>query len=456
MSKSPAVSISSSLYRAVWRWHFYAGLLVLPFLLLLAITGGVYVFHDEIDAFVYRDWNTVAERAKPMLPASVLVRRASADMPGHVVRIKLPDAPNTAARVVSAADTGARFTGYVDPYTGEVLGVTTYGGIMETIRNIHSLERFGFLANCLIEIAAGWALILVASGFYLWWPRRQGRRGRRRGGVVTVRGPPRRRVFWRDLHAVTGLSAAVVIAFLAATGMPWSAVWGNQFYEVIVDAGLGRPAMPESAPAMTHAQHLGETSWTLNPMPVPSSEPMRAEPIGLDRAVAIFDRLGLHAGYRIALPQGPRGAYSASWEPSSVAGTRVVHLDQYTGEVLADVRFAEFGAGAQMVEWAISVHQGEEFGWVNQLVMFAACIAIVILSLSGVLMWWKRRPTGSGAIGAPPQPQDRRAVRVVAAFIAIGGVLFPLVGLSIVVAFGVDWGVQCVRRRIKRGHTAAA
>ncbi|MDQ8028693.1 MAG: PepSY domain-containing protein, partial [Brevundimonas sp.] len=44
----------SGAYRAVWRWHFYAGVLVMPFLMLLALTGGLYLFKDEIDQAVYR------------------------------------------------------------------------------------------------------------------------------------------------------------------------------------------------------------------------------------------------------------------------------------------------------------------------------------------------------------------------------------------------------------------
>ena len=35
----PEAAASSRLYRAVWRWHFYAGLYVIPFLMMLAITG---------------------------------------------------------------------------------------------------------------------------------------------------------------------------------------------------------------------------------------------------------------------------------------------------------------------------------------------------------------------------------------------------------------------------------
>jgi hypothetical protein len=44
-----------AVYRAVWRWHFYAGLLCLPVLVLMAVTGGLYLFNKEIEGLVYRD-----------------------------------------------------------------------------------------------------------------------------------------------------------------------------------------------------------------------------------------------------------------------------------------------------------------------------------------------------------------------------------------------------------------
>ncbi len=52
----PATSAPSpsTLYRRVWRWHFYAGLICLPFLALLAITGAMYLYKDSIESLVYR------------------------------------------------------------------------------------------------------------------------------------------------------------------------------------------------------------------------------------------------------------------------------------------------------------------------------------------------------------------------------------------------------------------
>lgn len=50
---------ASDLYRAVWRWHFYAGLLILPFLITMAVSGVIYLFRDEIDIRVHADFMQV-------------------------------------------------------------------------------------------------------------------------------------------------------------------------------------------------------------------------------------------------------------------------------------------------------------------------------------------------------------------------------------------------------------
>ncbi|HEY0115551.1 MAG TPA: PepSY-associated TM helix domain-containing protein, partial [Allosphingosinicella sp.] len=44
----------------MWRWHFYAGLIVLPVLVWLAVTGGLYLYKPEIERAVYREWIELA------------------------------------------------------------------------------------------------------------------------------------------------------------------------------------------------------------------------------------------------------------------------------------------------------------------------------------------------------------------------------------------------------------
>lgn len=55
MMNSATTESSSRFYRSVWRWHFYAGLFVIPFMMVLAITGSIYLFKPQLDAVMYRN-----------------------------------------------------------------------------------------------------------------------------------------------------------------------------------------------------------------------------------------------------------------------------------------------------------------------------------------------------------------------------------------------------------------
>jgi uncharacterized iron-regulated membrane protein len=434
----------ASLYQVIWRWHFLAGLLVLPFLVMMAITGGAYLFKPELDHLIYRQMEDVPARAQAFAPASAVIARVESAMEGRVIELTPSDGRNSAVRLLVRVTGGEVRTAFADPYDGHVTGSTSYGGVMQVIRKIHSLQRFGFWASCLIEIAAGWAIVLVGTGIFLWWPRGSS------GGVVTVRGSPRTRLFWRDLHAVTGAIAAIVILFLAVTGMPWSMFWGDHVQSWATNAHLGEPAPPAAItptwlmtatmPNMPHTPHAhdkhGTSSlpWAVEQMTSPSSQPLHedSQPISIDAALARFHDLGLHSGASITLPEGPNGAYVANWRPDRAEETRVVYLDQYTGALLGDVGFKDFGPVAKSIEWGIAVHQGQEFGTVNRYLMLLGCVAIVLLAVAAVMMWWKRRPAGT--FGVPPAPDFPGAGKGFVTIVVAVGVLFPLVGASLVIA----------------------
>lgn len=301
MSRTSARSSrdASDLYRAVWRWHFYAGLIAIPFLISLAVTGGLYLFKDEIDQWLNADIVRVEAQSSAAVSPQQQLDAAMAAHPGEAFRYVPPAASHLAAEVdITTAD--GKQAVYVDPYTGEVTGTIPYqGSVMWIVRTIHSLSYFGETASLIIEIVGGWSILLVLTGIYLWWPRG------RRGGVMSVRATPSKRMFWRDLHAVTGIFVGGFILFLAITGMP------------------------KSTPG-----HEG------------------APGIGLNGAVAEFDELGLAPGYGVNLPSSPSGVYTGSIYPDNLSRQRVVHLDRYSGEPLLDMNYADYGPLGKSLEWA--------------------------------------------------------------------------------------------------------
>ena len=113
-----------------------------------------------------------------------------------------------------------------------------------------------------------------------------------------------------------------------------------------------------------------------------------------------------------------------------------MHIDQYSGKVLADVRWQDYGLVPKAVELGISIHMGKYFGLANQLLMLLACLLLIVLCLSGTVMWWRRRP--DGRLGAPvlASYDHWRAPLVL---VAIMGIIFPLVGLSLIAVLLLDY-----------------
>ncbi|PZQ62847.1 MAG: PepSY domain-containing protein [Sphingomonas taxi] len=412
-SPRPA-AIAAELQRAVWRWHFVAGVLVLPFLLWLAVTGALYLYKPEIERQVYADWIHVTPHGRP-LPLDTLAARIAAQTGGHVTQLQKPLARDESWRATMTLPGGAQRMAFVDPHDGRVLGTTTPGGVMQTVKHLHSLVLAGWIGNWLIEIAAGWSIVLVLSGVYLWWPRG-------RSPALALRGTPAGRLFWRDLHASTGLVAGALILFLSISGMPWSAVWGRNVQAAVAGAGLGRPAAPAGD---GHAGH--DLPWSLQQHAMPVGGPPR---VSADRALAAARARGMAPDWTLTWPATPGAPYlvSATLGPSSAA--HVVYVDAANGRVLQDARFGDFGRPAQVIEWSAAVHQGKEYGEANRLVMLFACAALALLTISAPVMWWKR-----GARGRRNLPHGRSGAGLLA-IMAVAGVVFPLTGLTMLAALG--------------------
>ena len=409
-----------ALYRSVWRWHLVAGLLVLPFLAWLAVTGALYLYKPEIERAVYADWLRVEVR--PALPLAVLTARVAASTGGRVTQVAKPAAAESWRMTIAMPD-GERRTAFVDPGDGRVLGTTRPGGVMGLVKELHSLAITGPIGNAAIEIAAGWTIVLVLTGIWLWASKPR----------FGVRGPVRGRRFWRDLHASTGVVAGAVILFLAVTGMPWSGVWGKGLQTLVAARGWGRPPSPTP---VGHGEHGGAATlpWSMQRAGVPVGH---GGDIGPDRALAAARARGIGDAWSLTLPASPGAPYLVSAAIVRTDDARAIHVDAGTGRVLQDARYRDFGGGAQAIEWGIAAHQGQQYGEVNRLVMLAGCLAILLLVVSAPVMWVKRRPRG---LGLPPG----RSGRGLAALMAGSGLLFPLTGLTMLAALLVE--------RIARRH----
>lgn len=446
--KRKTSGIRQSMYQSVWRWHFYAGIIFAPFLIILAFSGSVYLFKPQIEGQLYKDMLTVREvGTTPMAPDSIVAKIVKG-YPGTVVSSITLESDKQSTYKLSVMSDGISKTMYVDPYTGHARGAMDSSKTFTAFfKKLHSeLVIGGTFANRLVELAACWAVILIVTGLFLWWPKSIADVW---GTILPRISKPGTRLFWRDLHAVPAFWLSLLILAIILSGLPWSGILGGQIDKLANSTNTNTPpfaysfgAKPES---VTVAKDIAaDLPWAAENIPVPVSMAGGYVPLGLNDIAHIADDQQVIKPYTITYPSGAKGVFTVSTAHSKPGDNATLHIDQYSGAVLTDVRFADYGIMAKLISYGIAFHEGRLFGLTNQLLGLIACLGLILISISSYVMWKKRKPTGK--LGAPSKSKNSKITIGVLTIMLVCGALMPLVGLSILIVLVLD---LLILRRIK-------
>lgn len=431
-----------------WRWHFYAGLCVVPFLIMLAITGAVMVFFT---GFQTRLGFTVQVAPQAVtLPVSAQAQAVLAlRSQGQLVEYIAPRAPDEASWFVVERD-GLTEAVAVDPHTAQVLHLVDKGDtVFAWAERIHGTLLIGDMGDRLIEIAAGLGIVMIVTGLYLWWPR-----GATRWAQVLV--PDLRlkgRLWWRSLHASVGFWISAVLLMFLLTGLSWTGVWGAQFAQpwgTFPAVKWDAVPLSDAAHATLNSAGQKEVPWGLEQTPLPTSGSVAGvpgvpagQPVNLDTVAALAKQLGFSGQYHIHLPKDDTGVFTLSADTmsgdlKSPTQDRTVHVDQTSGRVIAEAAFADYSLVAKGMAVGIALHQGDLGLW-NAALNLLFCAATVFLCVSGIVMWWKRRPVRSWRLAAPPVPHDLPLWKGGALVMCGVALAFPLSGAVLLAVLLLDW-----------------
>ncbi|MDT0266697.1 PepSY domain-containing protein [Streptomyces sp. DSM 44915] len=484
----PAGPRSASLRPLVLRLHFYAGLLVAPFLFVAAFSGLLYAGSVQVEKLVY-DHELSVPVGDAHRPVDEQIAAARAAYPeGTLDGVRPAAEPGDTTRVLlDLPDLGPshRLAVFVDPYTAEVRGdLEAYGSsgalpFRWWIDELHRGLHLGDFGRHYSELAASWLAVITLGGLFLWLGQR--RRRRARGALLPEpRAKGRRRLL--SWHGSLGLWIALPLCFLALTGLTWSQHAGANITQLRGDLSWETPtvntAPPGSAEPSGHGTHGGRADGeghgehgehgehAEHPAHedhlddgADGADTSDAPTITPGQAWESAREAGLRAPVEIVYPTEPGGAYAvqevqAHW-PTQVDA---VAVDAGTGEVTDTVRFADFPLAAKLARWGVDAHMGLLFGFANQLLLMLLATALMTLIVLGYRMWWRRRPTGEGRRGwarPPSRGAWRRAPRagllLLLAVAAVAGYFAPLLGLSLLAFLLLDAVLGAVHRhRVSR------
>jgi len=292
---------------------------------------------------------------------------------------------------------------------------------------------------------------MAVTGYYLFVRGRRARRRQRAAGADGAR--------LRTTHARTGAFVGAGLLLLVVSGLPWTGIWGELVQRLATDRGTslwaedpGALSDPTSTldESLPHSHHA--VPWAQGKSPVPQSDPESAGDedsiANLDTAVEVGDRSGLAHPMTVALPSDDRGVYSViGYAFDDPGAERTVHVDRFGGQVVSTYGYDDYPALAKVVSQGIAVHEGRRFGTVNFSLTALFCVAVVVSCVTGPVMWWRRRPRGAGAVGAPRGRMPLASSPLLAVLVVGLAVALPVFGASLVLVLLLD---RFVIRRVPR------
>ena len=450
-------------HRTVWRWHFYAGLFCIPFVLWLATTGTIFLFKPQIERFLDRPYDhlSITQRAT----ANAQVQAALVAVPGSTLdSYELPHTSTSAAQIL--VDKGTQqFRVYVHPQTLQVLKLDNEDHRLENvIFKLHGELMIGDVGSWIVELAASWAVIMILTGLFLWWPRN----ANGLGGVLYPRLRQGGRTFWKDIHSVTGIYVSFFALFLLFTGLPWAKGWGGYLKAIrhfsaghivqqdwttssseAIATRAARTSSDASGMSMMHDMPGMMGMRNLEGMEGMSSEHMENGGMhrsryasglrGPDAFAAIDKMVATVAPLKLANPVliSPPLRAGGNWTAKSDTRDRPLRvdlvLDSKTGAILKQTDFHSKPWLDRVIGTGIAAHEGALFGIANQMFSLFTAVSLVTLSLSGLIMWWKCRP--EGVLGAPVAQRRVRFSAALIALLVVFGLYFPFLGGTMILVF---------------------
>ncbi len=403
----------------LWKWHIIAGLISLPFMLLLAVTGVLYLFKADYNQQVYQSQMYVSPGHGEKLSYSQQLAAAQQSTSKPIVGLTLASPDSQTAK--SATEFKVKGQGrasnslYVNPYTGQITGtVEQKQTLMYTIRKLHGELLLSKPGTLTVELVASWFIVLIFTGIYIWWPKKGlgTNKSQSAAGFFTIRTNKSRRLFWRDLHAVGGFWLSIVMLVVVAGGMPWTDVFGSQLKWVQKQTDTGYPKYWRSSKGLASLQPSNNQS-----------------PLDLDQLIELAQAQQLQGSISISLPTSETGVVSVSNRALWLEDQQVLHLNQYTGEVVKAYNWDDVGVLMELRQIFMRFHQGE-YGEINWWAMVIIGLGFIATTSAGLVSYLYRKNKGSWSI---PQVPARFQVDKILLMMIIGlGLLFPMFGASLI------------------------
>ena len=353
--------------------HLWLGIVSGSVVLVVALSGSLLVFEDELDhlfqpSLYYVQVPASAER----VPVAVLAADVKNRYPDYKLNsiITEPEANRTVIFTVlkgKNAKSGHLIAIAINPYTGQIIkAIDEKSRFFSVVLRLHRYLCMGETGKVITGISCSIFTILIITGLILWWPKRQNRKQRFR----VKWNASFKRLNW-DLHAVFGFYVNILLLFIALTGLVWSYKWVNNLIYYSFDGSL--KAIKTKAPKSAAVK---DNSFAY-----------------LDKVLTATNEKLTHPGTVTIHFAEDSLAMSVAKLNTTASIDNVVdflYFQQGTGKLIQERLYANASTGTKVRRIIYPIHTGRLYGWPTKILAFIAALTGATLPVTGLIVYLGR------------------------------------------------------------------
>jgi uncharacterized iron-regulated membrane protein len=349
----------------ILKIHLWVGLASAVFVIVLGLSGAIIAFENDYDHWFHPSIWYVTPQPQRLTQEALLDAVQQKYAPAKVAAIFMQDSHEDLAQVYFLSND---LEVHVNPYDGGILGtrdreprVNVVVGIIHQlhIRLVHIRIGSIDVGKLLVEIAGVELLLMIPTGLWLWWKKKQFR--------INWRGSWRR-INW-DLHSAVGIYTIVFLALATVTGFFIS--FEQPLFWMMHSGPYERTPAPRSTPPVTASQSPD-----------------------LDSILRLSDEaLADSTTVAVSVPRGPKSVYVVQKRvphDQSRNAQSNVFIDQYSGKVLKVDDFNKISPGYRAVRINRSIHTGDYWGLPSHIILSISSALLAVMAITGTIIWWKK------------------------------------------------------------------
>lgn len=360
------------------KLHLWLGLASGLIVFIIAITGCIYAFQQEIQDAT-QPYRFVQAEQKPYLLPSQLQCIAEQQLPDKAMHSIQYNPPGRAAEAMfyGMAEQPYFYIVYLNPYSGQLLKTK------DMSQDFFRLVLYGHfylwlpptIGQPVVATAMLVFLVLVVSGLVLWFPRNI----KALQYILWFRWSKHTKLKRKnaDLHSVIGFYVSAVALVFILTGLVWGYEWFASSYHKL--AG-GEKSLQYAAPPSTITETIEDTLPTLDRIYLrvladsPQAKCIELNPAETDSASIAVVCNSLYGTY-----------WKRDYRYFDQYSLQELQVDNIYG------RFEDANKADKLMRMNYDIHTGAIFGLAGKILAFCFSLLIASLPITGFFIWWNKR-----------------------------------------------------------------